>query len=120
MEKAIDQMAKEVLDSCKNLKKICSGFNLVDELYIVLQQLEMEARSLQSTEARQSAENFIRSIRQLCDSMSNQQQASAGGRRNDDIDIPRQDKKAVGAAPKEQEKKKGTFSRVFSSFMGAS
>ncbi len=70
VDRAISSMNTELVKCCRELKKLCSGFNLVDELHIVLQQLEAEARALNSTDARRTADTFIRSIRQLCDNLS--------------------------------------------------
>lgn len=45
-------MNATIYTKCNDLKKICSGFNLVDELHAMLMQLEMEFRTLVSIDAR--------------------------------------------------------------------
>ena len=49
---AITAMNGKLQTKCADLKKICSGFNLVDELHGMLMQLEAESRTLVSIEAR--------------------------------------------------------------------
>jgi len=73
VEKAIQSMTVTLQKKCTDLKAICSGFNLVDELHVMISQLETESRALVSLEARKSADAFIRSIKQVCDSLSAQQ-----------------------------------------------
>jgi len=73
IENAIATMKKSVLAECAKLKKTCSGFNLVDELHEMLTQLKTEARLLQSNDARDTAEKFIRSIQTICDELNGPQ-----------------------------------------------
>ena len=51
------------------LIKICSGFNIVDELYAMITQLQMEARSIKNVETRKQAEEFIRSLTEFCEAL---------------------------------------------------
>ncbi|EGC37346.1 hypothetical protein DICPUDRAFT_150025 [Dictyostelium purpureum] len=66
----LKKMTTEIVSSCKELKKLCSGFNLVDELQITLSQMEMEAKNSTSFDARKSADEMIRVIRDICDTLS--------------------------------------------------
>jgi len=52
LQQAIAITATLLNQKCQQLKKICSGFNLVDELHAMLNQLETESRSLVSMDAR--------------------------------------------------------------------
>eukprot|EP01116_Phalansterium_solitarium_P020017 TRINITY_DN5781_c0_g1_i1.p2 TRINITY_DN5781_c0_g1~~TRINITY_DN5781_c0_g1_i1.p2 ORF type:complete len:584 (-),score=179.49 TRINITY_DN5781_c0_g1_i1:1805-3556(-) len=70
IEKAIRDTVQSLHNECERLKKICSGFNLVDELHPMLTQLRMEARMLRSAEARTTADAFVRSLEQICDTLT--------------------------------------------------
>ncbi|KXJ76726.1 hypothetical protein RP20_CCG008991 [Aedes albopictus] len=67
---ALDAKEAEILRCCHELKKLCSQFNFVDELQSVIDVMERDARTLTSTVARVDAENRIRSIKQLVDTLS--------------------------------------------------
>ncbi|KAF2073583.1 hypothetical protein CYY_005100 [Polysphondylium violaceum] len=69
---ALNKMTQEIVDSCKKLKKLCSGFNLVDELNITLNQMEMEAKKHTSMDARKSADQMIRVIREIVDKLNSE------------------------------------------------
>ncbi|UJR24254.1 hypothetical protein I4U23_027221 [Adineta vaga] len=69
LETALNKMNGEIKQLCLNLKGICSGFNLVDELYAMINQLQIEAQSLTSIDARKNAEDFIRSLIGFCEQM---------------------------------------------------
>jgi predicted GTPase len=70
IEAAVQKEREDVEAKCKELKKICSGFNLVDELYIHIQQLIAEAKNLTSLEARKKAEEYIESLEIFVDTLS--------------------------------------------------
>ena len=70
IEQAIKTMSQKVIDECKRMKSICSGFNFVDELYEMIKQLKSEAKGLHSHSARQTAQDFIRSIQGISDQLS--------------------------------------------------
>eukprot|EP01133_Synstelium_polycarpum_P021003 gene21003-25219_t len=74
---AIKHMTSEVVQSCKDLKKICKGFNIIDELHITLQQMEMESKMLKSHEARAAADKMIDTIKLISDSLSKDSQLIA-------------------------------------------
>ncbi|KAM9953507.1 hypothetical protein ACTFIR_008579 [Dictyostelium discoideum] len=69
----LNKMTDDIVKSCKELKKICSGFNLVDELQITLNQMEMEAKNSTSFDARKSADEMIRTIREICDKLNKEE-----------------------------------------------
>ncbi|KAM9989967.1 hypothetical protein ACTFIY_006005 [Dictyostelium cf. discoideum] len=81
----LNKMTDDIVKSCKELKKICSGFNLVDELQITLNQMEMEAKNSTSFDARKSAEEMIRTIREICDKL-NQEESLKTKKKNITID----------------------------------
>lgn len=55
---------------CRAIKAIASGFNLVDELSVVITGLEMESRQLKSVKARESADNAINDLSAFIDQLS--------------------------------------------------
>ncbi|EGC33226.1 hypothetical protein DICPUDRAFT_154762 [Dictyostelium purpureum] len=69
-DETLKKMTTEIVYSCKELKKLCSGFNLVDELQITLTQMEMEAKNSTSFDARKSADEMIRVIREICNTLN--------------------------------------------------
>ncbi|KYQ93282.1 hypothetical protein DLAC_05944 [Tieghemostelium lacteum] len=79
---ALNRMAEDTIDSCIQLKKLCSGFNLVNELNITLKQLEMEALKHTSLDARNTADNIIRSITEMVNQLSQGQTTSKPGLMN--------------------------------------
>ncbi len=56
--------------ACYKLKKVCSGFNFVDELFMTISQLESEASMLTSTEARKCADHIIVSLKEMANQLS--------------------------------------------------
>ncbi|EGG19047.1 hypothetical protein DFA_02290 [Cavenderia fasciculata] len=70
VEVAIKSMINVITKSCQELKKICRGFNIVDELYITLQQMKVESRLLTSHEAREAADTMINAIKLLSKSLN--------------------------------------------------
>lgn len=67
---AIEQLQKDIDKMCHDLKKICSNFNLVDELNQTIHRLEMEAKALTSIEARRTADDFIKAIKTIANGLS--------------------------------------------------
>jgi len=55
---------------CRAIKAIASGFNLVDELSVVIVGLEMESRQLKSVKARESADRAISELSAFIDQLS--------------------------------------------------
>ena len=62
---AMDKCVQEVEDACKQLKQICSGFNLASELYLVIKGLELEKNALRTTAAQNQADQMIKAITQI-------------------------------------------------------
>ncbi|KXJ76724.1 hypothetical protein RP20_CCG008989 [Aedes albopictus] len=67
---ALDKKEAEILGCCHELKKLCSQFNFVHEVQGIMDDMERDARTLTSIAARTDAENRIRSIKQLVDTLS--------------------------------------------------
>ncbi|KXJ78527.1 hypothetical protein RP20_CCG004382 [Aedes albopictus] len=67
---ALDKKEAEILECCHELKKLCSQFNFVHELQNIMDVMERDARTVTSIVARTDAENRIRSIKRLVDTLS--------------------------------------------------
>ncbi|KAH3758123.1 hypothetical protein Pelo_10064 [Pelomyxa schiedti] len=63
---AIDGRIASLKKYCFEIKKLCSNFNLVDELHITIEQMKTEARSYQTLDARRSSDKMIESLEGLC------------------------------------------------------
>eukprot|EP01118_Nematostelium_gracile_P012736 TRINITY_DN4697_c0_g1_i1.p1 TRINITY_DN4697_c0_g1~~TRINITY_DN4697_c0_g1_i1.p1 ORF type:complete len:627 (-),score=136.10 TRINITY_DN4697_c0_g1_i1:30-1706(-) len=77
IDRSIIQLEKDISIECQKLKKICSGFNLVEELANLVEQLKLDSKTLTSLDARSSSERFIRAISYICNSMKPTQASSA-------------------------------------------
>ncbi len=66
LERALKQKLEEIKHKCVELRRICSGFNLAQELHALIDQLKAEATMLRNIEAKQQAEGFIRSLSEFC------------------------------------------------------
>jgi hypothetical protein len=66
LENALKQKLEEIKHKCAELRRICSGFNLAQELHALIDQLKAEATMLRNIEAKQQAEGFIRSLSEFC------------------------------------------------------
>lgn len=67
MEDAVNKIKEDILSECHRLKAICKNYNLVNELNSMIYQLKQESQTLSSTEARQTADTFIKAIEEICD-----------------------------------------------------
>lgn len=65
IESKVDSLKKDVREECCNLKKICKNYNLVDELYLLIEMLKKESKNLTSLEARKNAESFILAVEEI-------------------------------------------------------
>jgi len=70
IESKIATINDSIKKDCSELKQICSGFNLVDELNDLIHQLQAESKSLTSVEARQTADDFINSIKTIANNLN--------------------------------------------------
>ncbi|CAF2505528.1 unnamed protein product [Rotaria sp. Silwood2] len=66
LQRALKQKLEEIKHKCAELRRICSGFNLAQELHALIDQLKAEAVMLRNIEAKQQAEEFIRSLSEFC------------------------------------------------------
>ncbi|CAF3515383.1 unnamed protein product [Rotaria socialis] len=76
LERALKQKLEEIKHKCAELRRICSGFNLAQELYALIDQLKAEAMMLRNIEAKQQAEEFIRSLTEFCRQLETDQLAN--------------------------------------------
>jgi len=70
VESEVQRQLQTLVANCNSLKKICKGFNLVDELSIVIAQMQTETKTLRSVGARKTAEDFINTLTELCNQLS--------------------------------------------------
>lgn len=75
LERALQQKLEEIKHKCAELRRICSGFNLAQELHALIDQLKAEAVMLRNIEAKQQAEEFIRSLSEFCRQLETDQMA---------------------------------------------
>ena len=75
LERALKQKLEEIKHKCAELRRICSGFNLAQELHALIDQLRAEATMLRNIEAKQQAEEFIRSLSEFCRQLEADQNA---------------------------------------------
>jgi len=76
VENAIEAQRQKLFDYCQAIKKLCSGFNLVDELDILIQELETDAKQLTSFNAKKTANDYINSLKALCEQLTKEQRRS--------------------------------------------
>ncbi|CAF1362766.1 unnamed protein product [Didymodactylos carnosus] len=74
LKEALKAKNEEIQRECVKIKKICGGFNLVDELYATINLLHMEAKNIKDVNARQQAEEFIQNLTEFCDSLEDDTQ----------------------------------------------
>ena len=83
----VETAKKDIADLCVDLKKICSNYNMVNELTDMIYQMKQEAESLTSVEARQTANDFIKTIEIMSDEFAkldaaNKKADPKGGKRS--------------------------------------
>lgn len=74
MEQVLKQKIEAIQVQCRELRKVCGGFNLAAELYILVEQLRIEARTLTSLEAQNQADLVIRELTMFCKKLEAEEQ----------------------------------------------
>ncbi|CAF3820606.1 unnamed protein product [Rotaria sp. Silwood1] len=69
LENALKQKNDEIKKKCLELKKHCSGFNIVAELNIMIKQLETSKQTIKDLDALRQAETFINSLKTFCNQL---------------------------------------------------
>ncbi|CAF1290745.1 unnamed protein product [Didymodactylos carnosus] len=69
LENALIQKNAEIKTKCLELKKHCSGFNIVAELNIMIKQLETSKHNIKDLDALRQAETFINSLVGFCNQL---------------------------------------------------
>jgi hypothetical protein len=67
VDEAIKDNIKNLSRQCVGIKKLCRGFNLVDELALVVSQLEAEQKKIRNLQARASAGKVIAALVAMID-----------------------------------------------------
>lgn len=73
LENALLQKKEEIKQLCLQLRNICAGFNIAQELHALVDQLEIESAMLKNIEAKQQANAFIRSLKEFCNMLEKDQ-----------------------------------------------
>lgn len=68
--RAMEEIVKEMRQVCAGIKKLCSGFNMVHELNLLIKQLEAEQRLMNNLEASRRADTLIQSVRSIANEFS--------------------------------------------------
>ena len=71
VDAAIKLEIQKLHNSCKEIMSRCSGFNLVNELYVMIAQMEKEAGFLTNFTARAEADKNISTIKKIAEELSN-------------------------------------------------
>ena len=69
VEASMKAIGGRVLKQCKEIKSVCSGFNVVDELIQQIQNMQMEARQTQDIRVRTQMEAVIEEVKKVCDAV---------------------------------------------------
>ncbi|KAF0332780.1 hypothetical protein F8M41_020934, partial [Gigaspora margarita] len=70
LQDATNAKYEEIHNLCKELNKICSRFNLVDELHANLESMRQDARTIQNINIRKNAEAEIARLEKLANDLS--------------------------------------------------
>ena len=70
VEKAIDAEITRLDQSCREIVRHCSGFNLAKELSMTLSQLELEKSMMTNLSAITTAQKFINTIERIVDGLT--------------------------------------------------
>ena len=70
MYKETDSLMMELDNGCKGLKLLCTGFSLVDELYLTYHQLKAEAKLIINISARSAAQKITDDVQLMIDRYS--------------------------------------------------
>lgn len=71
VDAAIKLEIQKLHDSCKEIMSRCSGFNLVNELFVMIALMEKEAGFLTNFTARAEADKNITTIKKIAEELSN-------------------------------------------------
>ncbi len=77
MEQVLKQKILAVQTQCRELRKVCGGFNLAQELHVLVEQLRIEVQMLTSLEAKSQADMVIRELNTFCQNLEGEQQNTA-------------------------------------------
>lgn len=65
MTQEIKNVQIDIKNNCLEIKKICKKYNLTNELYLFIDQLKKDIKNITDINARQNAEDFIKSMTEL-------------------------------------------------------
>jgi GTP-binding protein EngB required for normal cell division len=65
IDKSIAENLSALRRSCDGIKRVASGFNMVDEIHITLGQLKAEARTIHNSKAREVHQSVVVAVEQM-------------------------------------------------------
>ncbi|CAF1226074.1 unnamed protein product [Adineta steineri] len=69
LEATLIQKLDDIKRQCTELKKICGGFNLVNEINDTIHQLEIPRNSIRDFDVRRQADEFINNLKAFCNAL---------------------------------------------------
>ena len=63
------QIVSQLKSDCMELKKICRGFNLADEVSATINRMKQEAQELDNLQAQTAAKDMIKSMELIVNSL---------------------------------------------------
>ncbi|UJR11318.1 hypothetical protein I4U23_015499 [Adineta vaga] len=73
LAKALEEKYIELQEKCKQLRALCHGFDIVEELRSLIAQLQASHLQLHDIEAKQQSEKMIRGLTEFCQMIGNEQ-----------------------------------------------
>ncbi len=70
VEQSLRALGKRLLKECEDIRKICSGFNILDELYVQLGVMRLEASRTHDLRVRDQLQHLIGQVETLCSNLA--------------------------------------------------
>ena len=70
VEQSLRALGQRLLKECEGIRKICSGFNILDELYVQLGVMRLEASRTHDLRVRDQLQHLIGQVETLCKNLA--------------------------------------------------
>ena len=70
VEQSLRALGQRLLKECESIRKICSGFNILDELYVQLGVMRLEASRTHDLRVRDQLQHLIGQVETLCKNLA--------------------------------------------------
>jgi len=70
VEQSLRALGQRLLKECEDIRKICSGFNILDELYVQLDVMRLEASRTHDLRVRDQLQSLIVQVETLCKNLA--------------------------------------------------